>query len=147
MMKDEEYELVPVNPIKKLERKVKELESRGPVSVPIEELGKNIDKLNEQVSKLVTVNINLQAKITELLIKTAEQIEQVTEMIELLKHASEVDVNDNNNIDLSPIINELKKISAQNEEVKNNISELTNLMRNTYRKEKIAQVIKGGNNA
>ena len=60
------------------------MEGREVKQVPMKELGDNISRLNEQVLKLVTVNINLQAKITELLIKSTEQIEQVTEMIELL---------------------------------------------------------------
>ncbi len=142
-MKDEEYELVPVSPIKKLERKIKELEGRGVQEVPVKELGENIEKLNEQVSKLVTVNINLQAKITELLIKTAEQIEQVTEMIELLKHASELDTSSDKEvkIDLSPVVAELKVISSQNESIKKSFADLETFMRSNYRRNLITQAI------
>jgi hypothetical protein len=150
---DEEYELVPVNPFKKLERKMKELENTKEVTnVPLKELNESIDKLNEQVMKLVTVNINLQAKITELLIKDTEQIEQVTEMIELLKRASEVETNGVAaqapiNIDLSPLVNELKVISSQNEDIKKGFADMSNFMRADYRRNLLNQVVntKGAN--
>jgi len=141
-MKDEEYELVPINPIKKLKKRLEALEGREVKQVPMKELGENIARLNEQVLKLVTVNINLQAKITELLIKNTEQVEQVTEMIELLRRASEVETGDKEiKIDTTPIVAELKVISTQNEEVKRGFAELSNFMRTIYRREKITQAI------
>jgi hypothetical protein len=141
-MKDEEYELVPIDPIKKLRKKVEALEKRKTKDIPIKELGENIEELNEQVLKLVTVNINLQSKITELLIKNTEQIEQVTEMIELLKRASEVEVGEKEvKLDLSPVVTELRTMSAQNEEIKRGLQELSNFMRTLYRRERITQAI------
>jgi len=142
-MKDEEYELVPVNPIKKLQKKIKDLENRSEIDVPVKELRDNIGRLNEQVLKLVTVNINLQAKITELLIKNAEQIEQSTEMIELLKRASEVEISPEKEmkIDLSPVVKELRTISLQNEVIKKGFVELSNFMRTIYRREMITQAV------
>lgn len=83
----------------------------------MEELTRNLERLNEYVSKLITVNINLQAKITELLIKDSEMIEQVTEMVELLKKASEIEVSEMGErmpqarINIEPVVLELKKIS------------------------------------
>ncbi len=142
-MKGEEYELVPISPIKKLEKRIEELEKEKE-ELPLKELRENIEKLNEQVSKLVTVNINLQAKITELLIKETEQIEQVTEMIELLKKASEIETSEKEQapkIDLSPVINELKVISSQNEKVIKGFEELNNFIRMLYRRERLSQVI------
>ncbi|MFA5405804.1 MAG: hypothetical protein WC307_00395 [Candidatus Nanoarchaeia archaeon] len=142
-MRDEEYELVPINPIKKLEKKIRELEGIESKDVPVKELNENIDKLNEQVLKLITVSINLQAKITELLIKNAEQVEQVTEMIELLKRASEVESSPDKEVklDLSPVVNELKTISTQNEEIKRGFAELTGFMRKDYRRDMITQAM------
>lgn len=142
-MRDEEYELVPINPIKKLERKIEELEGQRSGNVPVKELGENVDKLNEQLMKLITVNINLQAKITELLIKTTEQIEQVTEMTELLKRASEIETGNEKEIkiDMSPVVAELKVISTQNEEIKKGFGELSGFMRKDYRREMISQAI------
>lgn len=149
---DEEYELVPVNPLKKMERQIKALESQNIKEVPLKELNESIDKLDEQVMKLVTVNINLQAKITELLIKDTEQIEQVTEMIELLKRASEVETTGEKQeikIDLSPLLNELKILTSQNEEIKKGFSDLSNFMRTDYRRNLITQAMntpKAGSN-
>ncbi|HLE06825.1 MAG TPA: hypothetical protein VI790_05700 [Candidatus Nanoarchaeia archaeon] len=142
-MRDEEYELVPINPIKKLERKIEELEGQRAGNVPVRELGENVDKLNEQLMKLITVNINLQAKITELLIKTTEQIEQVTEMTELLKRASEIETSNEKEIkiDMSPVVAELKVLSSQNEEIKKGFGELSGFMRKDYRREMISQAI------
>ena len=142
-MRDEEYELVPINPIKKLERKIEELEGQRTGNVPVRELGENVDKLNEQLMKLITVNINLQAKITELLIKTTEQIEQVTEMTELLKRASEIETSNEKEIkiDMSPVVAELKVLSSQNEEIKKGFGELSGFMRKDYRREMISQAI------
>lgn len=142
-MAEEEYELVPINPMKKLEKKVQELEGRSTRDIPYKELGDNIEKLNEQVSKLVTVNINLQSKITELLIKDTEMIEEVTEMIELLKRASQVETTGGNEvkIDMTPVVNELRTISMQNEEIKKGFSELSTFMRADYRRSMLQQAV------
>jgi len=142
-MKDEEYELVPVNPIKKLKKRIEELENKGSSEIPMRELSENIERLNEQVLKLVTVNINLQAKITELLIKTTEQVEQVNEMIELLKRASEVETVEAKEakIDMSPVVNQLKVMSGQNEEIKSGLARLSDFMRVLYRRDKLEQAI------
>jgi|GEM_PF-1483080 len=142
-MKDEEYELVPVNPIKKLKKRVEELEEEKQVQIPMKELSENIERLNEQVLKLVTVNINLQAKITELLIKNTEQIEQVTEMIELLKKASEVEMAESKEgakIDLTPVVSELKVLTSQNEVIRNDFKKLGDFMRVLYRRGMLTQV-------
>ena len=143
-MKGEEYELVPISPIRKLERKIAELEKEKE-EIPVKELKENIEELNEQVSKLVTVNINLQAKITELLIKETELIEEVTEMTELLKKASEIETAPEREvkIDLMPVVNELKNISAQNEEIKKGFTELNNFIRLMYRRERLTRAMGG----
>jgi len=144
-MKDEEYELVPINPIKKLKKRVEELEKKDDYDIPVKELKENIERLNEQVLKLVTVNINLQAKITELLIKTTEQVEQVNEMIELIKRASEVETTETKEgkIDMSPVVNQLKIMSGQNETIKDSLSRLSDFMRVLYRREKLTQATEG----
>ncbi len=142
---EEEYELVPVSPIKRLEREIEDLKKKKVAEIPIEKLGDNIEKLNEQVSKLVTVNINLQAKITELLIKNAELIEGVTEMVELLKRASEVEVTaetkPEQKIDLSPVVNELKNISSQNAQILEGFKRLNEYMQKTYRRGMLEKVL------
>jgi hypothetical protein len=145
-----EYELVPVSPIKRLEREIEELKGRKVAEVPIEKLGANIDKLNEQVSKLITVNINLQAKMTELLIKNAELIEGVTEMVQLLKRASEVEAGPSVEtmeerpqlkIDMGPVVNELKNISTQNAQILSGFAKLNEYMQKDYRKEMLGRVL------
>lgn len=118
-MANDEYELVPVTPIKRLEKKMRELESSAHKELPVQELNENIEKLSEQLSKLVTININLQSKMTELLIKITEQTEEVSEMIELLKKASEIEEEvsvkeERKEESFAPIISELKKLSNQN---------------------------------
>ena len=140
-----EYELVPVSPIKRLEREVEELKKRKVAQVPVEKLGDNIEKLNEQVSKLVIVNINLQAKITELLIKNAELIEGVTEMVQLLKRASEVEMGPEAKpelkIDLGPVTNELKSINAQNAQILEGFKKLNEYLFRSRRREMLGRAL------
>ncbi len=144
----EEYELVPLSPLKKIKQEIEDLKRTRVEQVPLDDLRRNIERLNEQVSKLVTVNINLQAKITELLIKDSEMIEQVTEMVDLLKKASEMEVTEAGpaaapqvKINLDPVILELKKLGLQNDQLLQSFSFLQEYMSKTYTRSLITQMV------
>lgn len=141
---EDEYELVRVNPMKKLQKEVKELKEHGEEDVS-DKLRDNIERLNEQISKLITININLQAKMTELLIKDAELIEQTTEMVELLKRASEVEGGGEKaeaKIDMQPVVDELKKISSQNEVISVALERLIGTQSKEYTRELLSKALK-----
>ena len=151
--RDEEYELVQVSPLKKLEREIKKIKNKD-INVPVEKLGDNVEELNEHVSKLITVNINLQAKITELLIKNTELIENVNEMVELLRKASEVEavgVDEGvgaaqTKLSFDPVVSELRKIGKQNTEMIEGFKRLNEYLFKTYRRGMIEKVMSNNNN-
>lgn len=145
-MTDEEYELIRVSPMKKLEKEVKALKEREGEDTQ-DKLKDNIERLNEQISKLITININLQAKMTELLIKDAEMIEQTTEMVELLKKASEVEgggagEKSELKVDMGPVVDELRKISAQNEIISGSLERLMGLQSKEYTRNLLTKALK-----
>lgn len=134
------YELVPVSPIERLAREIRRIKA---AEVP-PELRKSVSDLSEQVSKMVTVNINLQAKMTELMIKIADLVKELREIGDLLRRASEVEVEEGAapaEISLTPVVEELKKISEQNERVVKAIEGLQDYLKRTYTRSLISRAL------
>ena len=81
----------------------------------VENFEDSISQLRGQTDKMVTININLQAKVTELLIKMTDLTENVTDMVDLLKEASELeDEGGGAPMNVEPIVNEIKNLEKQN---------------------------------
>lgn len=132
-----DYELVPITPIMKLKKEVDALKRERQIDLPMDEINRNMERLSEQLSKLVSININLQAKMTELMIKTTDLIEGVSEMVDLLRRASEVEVEGGQVVQLppealSPVVEELKKMSRTNKEVTDAMKDLEKYIRKEY---------------
>lgn len=141
----QEYELVPVSPIEKLKKEIERLKKeKVEYEIPLEELKKNIERLSEQISKLVTINLNLQAKMTELMIKMTDLIKNEDEMIELLRKASEIEVSAEREIkvDLTPLTKELKELSETNKKLVEGLKLLENYLKKAYTKELISKAVK-----
>jgi len=137
-----EYELVPISPIKKIEKEIERLrKEKFSTTIPLEEFKKDVEKLSEQIDKLVTINLTLQTKITELLVKHAELLKDLDDMILLLKQATEVET-ETGIVNLEPVVEELKKLEKQNEEMSEAIRELTAYLRRTYTRGLIERIVR-----
>ncbi|PJA22828.1 hypothetical protein COX58_01065, partial [archaeon CG_4_10_14_0_2_um_filter_Archaea_38_6] len=76
-------------------------------------LEENVEELNEQLNKMVSVNINLQSKMTELLIKVTDLVRENRELISLLEEEAEGEAGTNDKGTSSDsLIMELKKIET-----------------------------------
>lgn len=108
------------------------------------ELEKNVNELNEQLSKLVSININLQSKMTELLIKMTDLVRENRELISLLEDAgAEEAESKTQGISSESVLFELKKIEKNtNETLKTNI-ELTHHLKKMYTKNLLSKAING----
>jgi predicted transcriptional regulator len=105
---------------------------------------RDILELREQVEKLITLSINLQAKMTELMIKVTDLIANEKEMITLLKEVSEIEAESLKTseatggvvqqVNMQPLIDELKKLSSQNDQMIKSMSEVENYLKKAYTK-------------
>lgn len=138
-----EYELVPVSPIKKIEKEIEKIrKEKFGTTIPLEEFKKDIEKLSEQIDKLVTINLTLQTKITELLVKHAELLKDLDEMVALLKQATEVET-EAAVVNLQPVVEEIKNLEKQNAEMSEAIKELTTYLKRTYTRGLIERIVRG----
>lgn len=83
-MVEEDYGIVPLSP---KGRNIEELKSKGH---SLDVLRRTVEDLTIQTNKMVGLNMSLQSKIIELLIRVTDLIEDVKEMVSLLKSASEL---------------------------------------------------------
>lgn len=103
-----------------------------------------INELTQQTDKMVTVSINLQAKMTELMIKVTDLTENVTEMVDILKEAGEMEMetHEGGEMDVEPIVAELKNLEKQNAETVKEIKNLIKYMKKMYTKQLIGKAIR-----
>ncbi len=101
----------------------------------------NIEELNEQITKMVSININLQSKMTELLIKVTDLIRENRELVNLLEEASEEE--EEEGPDWNSILVELKKIEKNTADFKEANSKLVEYIKKMYTKNLLAKAIKG----
>ncbi len=61
----------------------------GDLEQNIRRLDSQIENVNEQMEKMISINLTLQSKITELMIKQIDLIESLKKMIDLLEEAGQ----------------------------------------------------------
>jgi uncharacterized phage infection (PIP) family protein YhgE len=123
---DVSYEIIPVTPIRKLEERMEKIESSG--STPqlqnlinqIIELIRNNQKI---VNDVIQANNDLRNELSKLPSKMDELIDTINGFLELVEAAGKEEVNvtpqpvQSNAEAFKPIIDELKKISDQNQKL------------------------------
>jgi hypothetical protein len=108
------------------------------------ELEKNVEELNEQITKLVSININLQSKMTELLIKMTDLVRENRELIGLLEEAGDEDKTEkSNSIGNDSILFELKKIEKNTSDSLKINYDLNSFMKKMYTKNLLSKAING----
>ncbi|RLG17199.1 hypothetical protein DRN62_01820 [Nanoarchaeota archaeon] len=135
---------MPKPDINTILKRIEELEKKTQILEHFEEA---INKLNEQIEKMVTISINLQAKMTELMIKMTDLVEGVNEMVGLLKEASEVELEQLKEagvtLNVGPLIEEVKKLQEQNKEMVKALKGLEGYFKKMYTRELITKAVKG----
>jgi hypothetical protein len=128
--------------IKKLKAQVSALKSLMKESSS-SKLEQNVEELNEQITKMVSININLQSKMTELLIKVTDLIRENRELISLLEEASEV-AEEEAGPDWSGMIAELKNITSNTADLKSENTKLVDYIKRFYTKGLLTRAVTGG---
>ncbi len=126
---------------KEIESLRKEMEERTSTE-QYDKLSNNIEDLNEQITKMVSININLQSKMTELLIKVTDLIRENRELIGLLEEASEAEVMEPET-SRTELLNELKMIKSSISEMSSSFKGLEKYIKKAYTKEMLSKAVGG----
>lgn len=107
------------------------------------QLKSNIGELNEQITKLVSININLQSKMTELLIKVTDLIRENRELVSLLEESSD---SGEEGVSNEGLLVELKKIEINTSGLYQENFKLTEYIKRMYTKSLLSSAINGISN-
>ncbi|MFA5333631.1 MAG: hypothetical protein WC376_03990 [Candidatus Nanoarchaeia archaeon] len=105
------------------------------------QLERNVNELNEQLMKLVSININLQSKMTELLIKMTDLVRENRELISILEESSEEESDEKQGASNENVVFELKKIEKNTSETMKSNLELGQFLKKMYTKSLLTQEI------
>ena len=130
--KDEEFELIPVSPLRKLEKRIEQLETK--TNFTGKETYKEmieIIKMNQQiVDELVKANDALRIELSKLPLKLEELIKNLNELISFIKASAEEEVKPTT--DFKPLTDKLdklvkinSKLVEDNEALLNTLDELS----------------------
>lgn len=127
---DEEYEVIPLDPIRKLERRMNELEQESELSREESLIQDVVDimKSNQQmVNNMVESTNNLRTSVEELTHKMDNVVDNMNEFMELLEEASETslerDINENiSNSLVEPLTEQMEEIVKTNQQMLEGLS-------------------------
>jgi uncharacterized coiled-coil protein SlyX len=132
--KQEEFELIPVTPLRKLEKRIEELERKA--SINEKELYREIIQIvrmnQEIVDALIKANDALRIELSKLPLKLEELIKKIDELLELVKAAGEEEVKPT--IDNRPLIEKIEKLTEINNKILENNEALISLLEELSRK-------------
>ena len=115
--KEEEYELIPVSPLRRLEKRIEALEAKTRVNE--KDLYREmieIMKLNQEiVDELVKANDALRIELAKLPGKIDELIKNVGELLKLIKASAEEELQPRN--ELKPLTEKMDKLIEINEKL------------------------------
>jgi len=131
--KQEEYELIPLSPLRRLEKRIEQLETASP-EANVQEIFKeviDIVRMNQEiVDELAKANDALRIEISKLPSKMDDLINNLNELISFIKASATEDISSNTE-SFGPIIGKLdeliqtnKKIAESNQVVMNALEEM-----------------------
>jgi chromosome segregation ATPase len=126
----DEYEVIPLDPIRKLERRIDEMEQKSELSREEGLIRDVVDimKTNQQmVNNMVDSTNNLKTSVEELTHKMDTIIDDIGEFLDLLEEASEASLEQdiNRNIEdslVSPLTNKMEEIVETNQQMLEGLS-------------------------
>jgi phage shock protein A len=134
--KQEEFELIPVTPLRRLEKRIEELEKKA--SINERELYREIIQIirmnQEIVDALIKANDSLRIELSKLPLKLEELTKKIDELIELIKAAGEEETESKVSVDNKPIIEKIEKLTEINNKILENNEALISLLEEISRK-------------
>jgi uncharacterized coiled-coil protein SlyX len=132
--KQEEFELIPVTPLRKLEKRIEELEKKA--SINERELYREIIQIvrmnQEIVDALIKANDSLRIELSKLPLKIEELTKKIDELLELIKAAGEEEAKPT--IDNKPLIEKIEKLAEINNKILENNEALIALLEDISKK-------------
>jgi uncharacterized protein YukE len=133
----EEYELIPISPLRRLEKRIEELETAGP-GINVQEIFKevlDIVRMNQElVDELAKANDALRIEISKLPSKMEDLINNLNELISFIKASATEELPTGESY--KPIVDKLeeliqtnKKMAESNQTVLNALEEMDKKMR------------------
>lgn len=130
--KNEEFELIPVTPLRRLEKRIEELEKKyGYGNVEIYREIVSIVRMNqEMVDALIKANDYLRIELSKLPSKLEELIKKIDELITLIKAAGE----EEKTTEMKPLIEKIEKLAEINNKILETNESLLSLMEELSKK-------------
>lgn len=117
-MEDEEYEIIPSSPIRKLEKRVQRMESSSSSSEVrnlIEQIIELIKTNQRVIDDVIKSNADLRNELSKLPVKIDHLLDSMSEFIGLLKaSASEETVSEISKDVMTPVVEKLETLIKQN---------------------------------
>jgi predicted transcriptional regulator len=115
----EEYEIIPVSPIRRLEKKIEKLEAMSPLDnrEMFKEVISVIRMNQEIVNQLVKSTDELKNEISKLPIKIDELIKNLNELISLIKASGEEEIGTVSQEAMKPVVDKLDELLKQNKKI------------------------------
>lgn len=134
--KQEEFELIPVTPLRRLEKRIEELEKKA--SINEKELYREIIQIirmnQEIVDALIKANDSLRIELSKLPLKLEELTKKIDELIELIKAAGEEETESKALVDNKPLVEKIEKLTEINNKILENNEALISLLEEISRK-------------
>lgn len=156
---DDDYEVVPVGPIRKLERRIDEMEKQSSGSRTDDELIRDvldIMKSNQKIVNDMTESTHeLKNSVEDLTHKMDSVIDNMNSFMDLLKEASEADlegevIQDVHSRVADAVGNEMEEVASDiqqsNQQVIQNLEELNKSIKRSYTSQRKDQVLSGSGN-
>ena len=137
--KDEEFELIPLSPLRRLEKRVTELESESGVDIKefFHELVDIISMNQQLVDQLAKANDSLRIELSRLPGRIEELVNNVGELLSYIKAAAVEETTGQVGISsesLKPLTEKMDKLVDLNKKIVDNNETLTNLLETMDRK-------------
>jgi len=132
--KQEEFELVPVTPLRRLEKRIEELERKA--SVNERELYREIIQIvrmnQEIVDALIKANDSLRIELSKLPLKLEELTKKIDELLEIIKAAGEEE--SRVSLDTKPLLDKIEKLTEINSKILENNEALISMLEEISRR-------------
>jgi len=132
--KEEEFELIPVTPLRRLEKRIEELEKKA--SINERELYREIIQIirmnQEIVDALIKANDSLRIELSKLPLKLEELTKKIEELLEIIKAGGEEEMH--TAFDTRPLVEKVEKLAEINNKILESNEALISLLEDISKK-------------
>ncbi len=116
-MEDEEYEIIPSSPLRKLEKRIQHIESTSPTSEVRNLIGQIIEliKTNQRIiDDVIKSNADLRNELSKLPVKIDRLLDSMSEFLGLLKASASDETAETSKDIMAPVVEKLDTLVKQN---------------------------------